>query len=478
MPESSRIRVNQRPKRMFQRGTKRLSSVLWLGVAACCSVASGAQTSSSPTPPPAVEHRISPEQAAELFRSVDDILKFASTETALPEREKVKRKLVGRDEVVAYLQKHMDEDEDSQRFRRSEAVLKKFGLIPRDFDLRPFLIGLLREQIAGYYDPATKTVNLLDWLDAEQQKPVLAHELTHALQDQSFDLQKWMKGTEKDLITIENPTSDDFDRDEAAEARQAVVEGQATVTLIDYELIPAGMSMAGSPQIVEAMRETMLAGTPDSVQYQKAPLFLKEALTFPYRYGLGFAGEVVAQRGKAGLNALFKNPPTTTRQIMEPEAFLSGEKLPAMPVPDFKRLFKDYETVDVGGFGEFDTAMLVGQLATPVIAQTIYPHWRGGYYFAVRPKGKPTAPLGLLYVSRWSSAEKAEEFAAIYAKGLTKRYQKAVFQEAFTGGVTWNTEEGTVSIETRSDLVLVAESLDHKERLTEAVFGRDITNVK
>jgi len=67
-----------------------------------------------------------------------------------------------------------------------------------------------------------------------------------------------------------------------------MVEGQATVTLIDYELEPAGMSMAGSPQIVEAMRETMLAGTPDSVQYQKAPLFLKEALTFPYRYGLGF----------------------------------------------------------------------------------------------------------------------------------------------------------------------------------------------
>jgi len=58
------------------------------------------------------------------------------------------------------------------RFRRSEVVLKKFGLVPRDFDLRTFLVGLLREQIAGYYDPATKTVNLLDWVDAEQQKPV------------------------------------------------------------------------------------------------------------------------------------------------------------------------------------------------------------------------------------------------------------------------------------------------------------------
>jgi len=384
MLESTHAPYSARLKRVFRRAKKRLSRALLLALAALSALSSPAQTSPPQTaPPPAPEHKISPEQADELFRSVDEILKFASTETALPEREKVKRKLVSRDEVVAYLQKHMDEDEDSQRFRRSEVVLKKFGLIPRDFDLRPFLIGLLREQIAGYYDPATKTVNMLDWLDAEQQKPVLAHELTHALQDQSFDLQKWMKGTEKDLITVESPTSDDFDRDEAAEARQAMVEGQATVTLIDYELEPAGMSMAGSPQIVEAMRETMLAGTPDSVQYQKAPLFLKEALTFPYRYGLGFTGDVIAKRGKAGLNDLFKNPPTTTRQIMEPDTFLSGEKLPAMPVPDFKRLFKDYDTVDVGGFGEFDTAMLVGQLATPVIAPKIYPHWRGGYYYAV-----------------------------------------------------------------------------------------------
>jgi len=264
--------------------------------------------------------------------------------------------------------------------------------------------------------------------------------------------------------------------------RQLIVEGQATVTLIDYELVPAGMSMAGSPQIVEAMRETMLAGTPDSVQYQKAPLFLKEALTFPYRYGLGFAGEVVAKRGKAGLNELFKNPPTTTRQIMEPDTFLSGEKLPAMPVPNLKRLFKDYDTVDIGGFGEFDTAMLVGQLATPVIAQKIYPHWRGGYYYAVRPKGKPTAPLGLLYVSRWSSAEKATEFAAIYADGLSKRYRKAVGVtveggQPLAGKATpvasrnWTTEEGSILIQTHGDLVLVAESLDHEEHVPEAVFG-------
>jgi len=193
-------------------------------------------------------------------------------------------------------------------------------------------------------------------------------------------------------------------------------------------------------------------------------------------------GEVVAKRGKAGVNKLFENPPVTTRQIMEPETFLSGENLPAMPVPNFKHLFKDYELVDAGGFGEFDTAMLVGELASPVAALKVYPGWRGGYYYAVRPRNKPAAPLGLLYVSRWSSAEKAAEFAAIYARGLTKRYQKTVevmvegahpdaANETLTGSHTWTSEEGSILICTQGDLVLVAENLDHEERIPEAVFG-------
>ena len=83
----------------------------------------------------------------------------------------------------AYLTKHLN-DEDTQRLRRSELVLKKFGLLPRDFNLETFLVALLREEVAGYYDPKTKTVNLLDWVPIEEQEPVMAHELTHALQDQ------------------------------------------------------------------------------------------------------------------------------------------------------------------------------------------------------------------------------------------------------------------------------------------------------
>ena len=178
------------------------------------------------------EKKITPQEAEELFRSVDDILKFVSKDTALPIREEIKRRLVNRDEVVAFIRKHMDEDEDSQRLRRSELVLKKFGLLPRSFDLQPFLIALLREQVAGYYDPKTKSVNLLDWIEPEQQKPVLAHELTHALQDQSFGLEKYMKADDLGASAKE-PSVEDIEIDEATTAHQAVVEGQAMVVLID-----------------------------------------------------------------------------------------------------------------------------------------------------------------------------------------------------------------------------------------------------
>src|SRR2546422_1634452 len=373
------------------------------------------------------EQKISPEEAGELFRSVDEILQFASKDTALPIKHEVKRKLVSRDEVVAYVEKHMSEDEDARRLRRSELVLKKFGLLPRDFDLGKFLVALLREQVAGYYDPKTKTVNLLDWVDVDQQRPVLAHELTHALQDQSFGLEKWMKAGAADLAgNSRDSTQGDIENDETAAARQAGVEGQAMVVLIDYMLAPTGQSLKDSPEVVNALKQGMLVATADSPQFQNAPVYLREALTFPYRYGIDFITELLAKSGKEKAFAgLFENPPKSTRQIMEPKTYISGERLDPMPLPDFKETFKNYDRFDVGSVGELDVAVLLDQYAGPDASHALYPHWRGGYYYAARPKGDPSAPLAILYVSRWSSAEKAAEFAKIYGESVAKRYAHA-----------------------------------------------------
>lgn len=431
--------------------------------------------------------KISPKEAEELFHSVDRILSFISQDTGFPIKRTVKRRLTSRDEVMAFVQKSMAQDEDAQRLRRSELVLKKFGFLPRDFDMQTFLVGLLREQIAGYYDPRTKTVNLLDWLDAEQQRPVLAHELTHALQDQSFGLKKWMKS--KDLSqSRHSPSSSDIQNDEVSSARQAVVEGQATAVLIEYMLAPVGRSIKSSPDLVGAIKEGMLSGSDSSVEMRKAPNFLREALTFPYRYGLDFTVALLNAGGKEKAYAeVFRNPPTSTRQIMEPQTYLSGERIEPMPVPDFNRIFKNYERFDVGAMGEFDVLLLLHEYAGDDTARYFYPQWRGGYYYAARPKNNPSAPLGLLYVSRWSDGERAAEFAAVYARALSKRYQNVraankkdpIPPEDFptlltlSGRQEWTTEEGPVIIETNHDTVMVTESLDQQttDRIEEEIFA-------
>ncbi len=440
---------------------------------------STSQTASSDAKPPAPqaypETRISAKEAEELFQQVDEILKFASDDTGLPIKKEVKRRLTSRNEVEAYLQKNMAEDKDAQRLSRSQLVLKKFGLLPRDFDLQTFLVALLKEQVAGYYDPKTKTVNLLDWVGIEQQKPVMAHELTHALQDQSFGLEKWMKEGDVDLDTKKEITSDDIERDETTTARQAVIEGQAMATLVDYMLAPAGQTVKDSPQVVEALKQGMLTGTPDSVQFHNAPIFLKEALTFPYRYGLDFEAALLVKGGKTRAFYLtLINPPHNTRQIMEPQTYLAGEQIPPMPLPDFKKDLANYDRFDVGAMGEFDVAVLIDQYAGEDVSHGLYPEWRGGYYYAARPKGDPASPLGLLYVSRWSSPQKASEFATIYAKALSKRYKQVREagtdadkpgidpQEsgAMTGRHVWTTEEGNVEIEVQGDIVFASESFD------------------
>jgi hypothetical protein len=462
------------------------------------------------------EVKITPREAEELFHSVDEILDFDSKQTGLPVRKQVKRRLTSREEVVSYLTKHMN-DEDTKRLRRSELVLKKFGLLPPTFDLETFLLALLKEEVAGYYDPKTKTVNLLDWVPMEEQEPVMAHELTHALQDQSFGLEKWMKRGDKDLGEIrKDPTPQDIENDEIDDAREAVVEGQAQAMMFQYAILPSGHSIVDSPALLDAMEEETLTGTPGTKVFNEAPIFLKESMTFPYSYGMEFIVKVMQQAGKEkAFDGVLKNPPHTTRQIMQPETYLSGERIEPMPVPDFKRDFKQYQKFDIGAMGEFDVDILIEQYAGKKRAKQMYPEWRGGYYYAAKQKLDAAAPLGLLYVSRWSSPEKAAEFAAIYADSLKERYKSvaevggtAATQPAdegtnarsggsdpslqsallakndgakvnskpplLSGRHAWTTDEGGVVIEQRGNTVFVTESLDTTttSTLEQDVFGK------
>ena len=271
-----------------------------------------------------------------------------------------------------------------------------------------------------------------------------------------------------------------------------MVEGQAEAVMLQYELAPVGRSITDSPDLVDTMESQMSSGTDDSKVFKDAPIFLRESLTFPYSYGLKFEVKLLEKGGKEKAFAgVLANPPHTTRQIMQPETYLAGEQIPPMPVVAFKHDFKDYIKFDIGAMGEFDVAVLIEQYAGKKLSEKLYPEWRGGYYYAAHPKSDASAPLALFYVSRWSSPEKASEFAKIYARSLTKRYKKAEEADDISAQVTnsagpkadldalrgrhsWNTEEGVVVIEEQGDTVLVSESLDAAttETLEKEVFKK------
>ena len=460
--------------------------LLWLATLGGWGIAQNQQTP-QPTPGvPSQEHPSAPNspqedadsvvsdkpitkaEAKTLFRSVDEILQIVSQDTGLPIKHKVKRKLITRDQVERYVEKRLESDKDAQRLQREQLVLKKFGLIPSNYDLHAEFLKLLREQVAAFYDPKTKTVNLLDWVRPELQRPVLAHELTHALQDQSIDLRMWFRAGAKDNGNL--PDEKEQLVEEAQAAREGVAEGQAMVAMIDYILAPSGLNILKAPDVANAMRASMSDGKNLPV-LAAAPAYLRESLLMPYAFGFDFERAVLAAKGaEVAFDGVLKNPPKDTFEVMDSDAYLKNQSVTPLHIPDLDKLIgPDYERYDFGGMGAFDVYLLAKQYVPGKDPKDYYPHWRGGYYLAAHAKSVPKDRIALIYLSRWDSPEMAEAFAKMYGDYVPKRYEGANRLPAScpvssTGpecsGRQWDTSEGRVFIEIRGDQVLVVEGLN------------------
>jgi hypothetical protein len=435
------------------------------------------QASPRPTPnarveieqQPAPEHKLTPQEAKELLASVDQVLHFVSEDTLLPIKHKVKGQIVSREHVEKYISDKFKNDVDRIRFERSELVLKKFGLLPRTFDLHKFLIELLTDQIAGYYDEKTKTMNLLDWIEPDMQKPVMAHELTHALQDQNYDLEKMSKEDEK----IEKKGLTDLralvKNDEESTCRSAVMEGQGMIVLVDYLLAPANKSVAESPGFVDMMVSSMQKEKSSPI-FDNAPLLLQDELIFPYRYGMLFIKDLLVDGGKeAAFKKVLDQMPQTTREVMQPDEYLAGRRVPPLFLPDLDFLKKEYEPFDAGAMGEIDVNILLKVYANEQVAKSLSKEWRGGVYYAAGRKGaepkdaNSSAHVGLYYISRWSGEDAARDFAKLYSAGLRPRYaalQHLPPDPAKPGMDRYTSADGPIFIQQTGNVVVAVESFD------------------
>ena len=402
-------------------------------------LAQGDTTAQTPPPASAAPYHISEAEAKELFRSVDLILKFASEHSGLAIHHEVKKKLATREEVQSYLQKRMH-DAGNERFDRMGRSLEKLGLLPKGFKLREYMLSLYKEQVEGWYDPKSKTVFLLDWVPPEAQKPVMAHELVHALQDQSYNLDKW--------LNVRKDAKDDTGQmviDEQRAARQSIIEGQAMVVLFDYQLTPTGQTVESAPELVESMRSSML--NEDSTPlYAKAPIYLREAMLFPYTYGTDFEAVILSKRGKqAAFAGVLDHPPLDTHQIMQPAAYLSHEPQTQIKVVPLEKLLgSNWRREDFSGLGEIDLRVMLLQWGGKEVAAKLTPTWRGGYYMTLSNKKSPQdAPVPLALVINFATLAAANQFGALYESELPKRYKSV---HAGKLPHQWSTEEGIVCL--------------------------------
>jgi hypothetical protein len=434
-----------------------------------------------------VDSHLTKAQERQLLAKLDETFQFVSKDTGLEIKRPIKSTFTSREAVNKFLRKKFDEDKDTKRMESSELVLKKFGLLDRDFHLRPFLLSLLTEQIAGFYDNKTQTMNLLDWLPMDQQEPVMAHELTHALQDQRVNLSKWENQEQDGVAKDVAEDNKHIQTDEADTAREAVLEGQAMVSFADYALQTNGFpgkTLKDMPEMGDKLRAGA-GDMSDSPVLARAPLLLQQSLLFPYSEGLGFEQEILTKTStERAFAGVLDNPPSSSFEIMHPDKYLAHAPVPVMRLPDIHPLLEQagYAPYDVGVMGELDVRITAELFGGRPLAVALAPNWNGGVYYAAQRKNateaekQTTASLALLYSSRWKNSDSARSFFTVFEEELPRQYdglKRRKEDEKDETERVYSTHEGDVFLSVVDDRVWVSEGFDLAlaRKLREAIDG-------
>lgn len=351
--------------------------------------------------------QITSEQEKALFSRVDQIFHDVSGLMGLKIRRPVPRAVISREKIRQYIEDRMAESMPPEDIRIQEIVLKKFGFIPHDFDLKAETVDLLTEQAAAFYDYKQRKLYLASWTPTDMQDVALVHELAHALADQHFGLGKFI-----------NRSGDD---DDASTARGAVVEGQASWVMTEYMLRQMGRSMKDSPDLAKSAFDASNSGSKDFPVLGASPLYLQETLMFPYNQGMLFQQAVFQKMGREAFAEVFRHPPATSQQVLHPDLYFAHtpSARPSLPV---MKLPSGYKKIAEGTLGELEHQILLRQFVGEEEARDLAPHFRGSRYGVWENK---KAHRDVLYYSvEWASEADAARYLADYRKACGKKWKQ------------------------------------------------------
>ena len=400
----------------------------WLAalVLLACGAAAPAQETSGPSVC---------EQVPAIARTLTEI-------TGFPLKHPVPCAFISKDKVNRFLKKRVHEVASPEEIRAEELTLKKFGLVPPDFDLAKSTVDLLTEQAAAFYDFDRKKLFITDTTSGESQEPVLAHELSHALADQSFNLAKY---------TRQGRNSDD-----GATARLAVMEGQATWLMTEYMARRNGQTLLHHPEMAASMAALSDSGGSQFPVFDNSPLYLRQSLVFPYTKGMMFQDALLEHDGRQAFAEPFRRPPVSTQQILDPAKYLAAAKPTEPSLPD-PHLPHGYKGLVAGVMGELEHRILLQQYAGADEERAIASHWRGSS-FELR-ENKKAGRVVLLYASEWDSEEIARRYFAAYGRVLRKKWKQMAVTAETENSLSGTGDDGRFVVERKGSIVTSMEGL-------------------
>lgn len=380
-------------------------------------------------------------QAEELLKSADEVLAEISRLRELPAKSPIEKGVKNREEIKAYIVERIQKEYPAGDLELERKALVKLGLIPADLKMLDLILDLLTEQVMGFYDPHTRMLYIADWIPVEAQKAVMAHELMHALQDQHFDLLRFMKRTRGN--------------DDALAARNAIVEGEGLAVMLDYIMKPMGQNFLLIPDVVQMQRFQMPVMESQFKVFAGAPAYLKEALLFPYTYGLNFIQAYRRQHPWKDVANVYSDLPKSTEQIIHPEKYMTDRDEPTpLKAAERDHFAKEWKKTYDNVLGEFTIYLLIRQFTEESLAQRASAGWDGDLMELFESPGR----IGFVLRSVWDSEQDATEFFEAYRQLVLKKYPDAELIESSETKFVWKAGESTISLQLQGRNVEVVES--------------------
>ena len=399
----------QRATRLYSKSNRTRTVLILLvfaGIAVAARQSSSAQAAiASGT---ATSRQANHSSSPDFIKAADQVLLQMSQILSLPIKQPLKKSLRSKQEVRDYLVREDKEDKnDAERYADAK-TLEAFGLIPKDFPLDSFMLDVLTDQVAGLYDPKAKEFYIADWIPVDEQKTVMSHELTHALEDQSFRIDDWIKAARPN--------------DDAELARDSVSEGSAMAAMVDYQMLDQHIGVRELPDVTLLIRAGAITEMDKDPNLAKAPIYIRDELLFPYLAGTGFTQEFLkAHSGWKDIHLVFENPPVSTQQILHPDLYLNGTKPVAVTLPTWKGVVPDnWKLLEENTMGEFGVGEILKQFRKDNSEDPLTTAWKGDRYAVFEDAKSKTTPLVFRLVL--DSPEDAARFFGQYSEALELKH--------------------------------------------------------